>query len=211
MKQIVAPSRNEFPKWAQAALELDFPYSFRSLNSGTPSAVLMLWGFSDHSEGSEPHLLLSKRTETTGSHKGQYAFPGGVFEESDAERDGLLTTALRETYEEVGIDAENDVDVFGKLPELSTPSGFRIHPYVGTLRESIHAKEILVQASEIDFTLWVPLSTLVSSYRVERILIGDREFDTDVFHFDGHRVWGATGAMIRNFLDRLEKVAKKEG
>lgn len=182
-------------------MKLNHPYRFRVLREGKLSAVLMLWGFSE--TGSEPELLITKRTETLNAHKGQYAFPGGVYEESDGKESGLLMTALREANEEVGVEL-SALEVLGELPELSTPSGFHIQPYVGVLKEFRERTSFAIAAEEIDLTLWIPLSVLRANHRVEQIRIGNREFDTDVYFVDGHRIWGATGAMIRNFLERLK-------
>ena len=45
-------------------------------------------------------LLLTKRANYNGTHSGQISFPGGKVEKSDL---NLKATALRETFEEVGI------------------------------------------------------------------------------------------------------------
>src|SRR6185436_6123370 len=50
--------------------------------------------------GGAPHVLLTRRPETLKAHAGQVAFPGGSV---DPEDDSSLTTALRETEEELGI------------------------------------------------------------------------------------------------------------
>jgi 8-oxo-dGTP pyrophosphatase MutT (NUDIX family) len=76
------------------------------------------------------HLVFTKRTETLTHHKGQVSFPGGSFEPSDGD---LLTTALRESYEEVGIRPEH-VSILGRLDDLSTFStSFTISPFVGLI------------------------------------------------------------------------------
>ena len=191
-----------FGERARGALAYHHPYRFRVLREGTPSAVLMLWGFGVGDP--EPRLLITKRTETLASHKGQYAFPGGAYEDADEAAGGMRATALRETEEEVGI-ASHEIDVLGALPELSTPSGFRIDPFVGVLHRPIEEVPACAAADEIALTLWVPLSILAPAYRLETVRLGNREFDTDVFQIDDHRIWGATGAMIQNFRERLDR------
>ena len=64
----------------------------------------------------DERLLFTKRTEFVKHHQGQIAFPGGRFEEKD---NNLLTTALRETNEEVGIKPE-DIEVLGKLDTVES-------------------------------------------------------------------------------------------
>ena len=76
------------------------------------------------------HLLFTKRTETVRQHKGQVSFPGGSFEPADGD---LQTTALRESYEEVGIQPEH-VTILGRLDDLATFStSFTISPFVGLI------------------------------------------------------------------------------
>lgn len=73
------------------------------------------------------HTIVTKRTETVRSHKGQLSFPGGVF---DAQADqNLKQTALRETFEEIGV-APSAYEIVGHLSHLSTSTGFRVAPFV---------------------------------------------------------------------------------
>jgi NTP pyrophosphohydrolases including oxidative damage repair enzymes len=52
-------------------------------------------------EGVQPRLVLTVRTDNLQSHAGQVAFPGGRSEPADGD---ALTTALRESEEEIGLD-----------------------------------------------------------------------------------------------------------
>lgn len=185
------------------SLKKHIPYSFRSsFKEDKSAAVLCLIGYREE-HPSEPHLLLIKRTERVGDpHSGQMAFPGGMFEEGVD--DSHLNTALRETIEEIGINAEELVEVLGGLPSLTTPSQIRIEPFVGVLRQPLEALKIQLQSEEVSHSIWVRLKTLQSVYKKEKIKRGLMEFETDVFQVNEYRVWGATGAMIRNLLDRLE-------
>jgi 8-oxo-dGTP pyrophosphatase MutT (NUDIX family) len=71
------------------------PHPLASPAAGVLSSVLVLIACNPQN-GSE-ELLLTKRTQTVDTHKGQISFPGGVFEEEDG---SLLKTALRESEEE---------------------------------------------------------------------------------------------------------------
>jgi 8-oxo-dGTP pyrophosphatase MutT (NUDIX family) len=76
------------------------------------------------------HILYIRRAHCEGDrHSGQVAFAGGKREASD---DSLLTTALRETEEEVGI-AANDIEVLGHINHHHTISEFQVRPYVGVV------------------------------------------------------------------------------
>ena len=62
------------------------------------------------------HLLFTKRSDQVKHHKGEISFPGGMFDEEDAD---LRRTALREASEEVGL-KEDQVQILGVLDDIVT-------------------------------------------------------------------------------------------
>ncbi|MBC7692062.1 MAG: CoA pyrophosphatase [Methylotenera sp.] len=202
---------DRFEEKLLTALKVEPLKAHRPLPAGRPAAVLLLFGHVRVTEASletvEPQLLLTKRTESVETHKGQYAFPGGSLDPEDHEEQGLITTALRETEEEVGIDRSR-IRILGKLSDLWTVSGYVVTPVVGLLLEPIEDLVMKFSPHEIATAFWVPLSTLKSdeTYRQESLTYGpngDQIYKNHVFQVDEHRVWGATAAMIRDLLDRL--------
>lgn len=186
------------------ALDLEQDYSFRSPQNGIPSAVLLLLAL-NHADDLE--ILITRRTENVDTHKGQYALPGGRLDEADYLDQGLITTALRETEEEVGV-GRSEVEILGGLPKLWTPSGFLISPVVGLARVPVDKILLRVNPIEIDESFWVSFDTLNQPgvYSEEPRKIGLIEIKTDVFQVGPHRIWGATGAMIKNLIQRLERI-----
>ncbi len=189
------------------ALALDLPYSFRGLPlEGKESAVLAL--FAESANGAE--LLFTRRNETLISHSGQISFPGGRADPEDLSRGGLEGTALRELEEEVGV-TRHGVEILGRLPALATPSGYRIQPFVGWCRTPLSELTLRANPDEIAEVFWVPLGLLRDPqvYRREPVpgrIFEGRVFETDTFYVGGHRVWGATGAMVKNLIDRLDRL-----
>jgi 8-oxo-dGTP pyrophosphatase MutT (NUDIX family) len=189
---------NAFDSQLKSALELDLPYPERMpLIQGVPAAVLALFGSKN---GGEPELLMTQRTETVEKHKGQMAFPGGMAEPGEDH----VQTALRETEEELGIPA-SQVSVFGRLPEIWTPTGFTVTPIVGYLKSHIEATPLHKNAPEIAEAFWIPLSVLrdEATYKKEFIERNGIRYATHVYQVGSYRIWGLTGAMIKNLLDRL--------
>lgn len=211
---------SELARKLRAALELELPYQDRPAWPGrgassrpelAQAAVLALFGITGRRDPSNPSgvfLLLTRRTETVESHKGQMAFPGGRCEPEELLEGRFEETALRETHEEVGIEAR-DIRVIGALPGLDTATGFWVRPFVGLLRLPIEEITPRLNAGEIAELVWVPWSILThpATYRREVFERGSVRFMTHVYQVGENRIWGATGAMIKNLLDRLRKLS----
>ncbi len=192
-----------FRRQLEAASRIEHPYSGlrSSASEGTPAAVLVTWAFSA-ANPSEPQVLLTRRTEKVETHKGQMAFPGGMRDPgdlSDAE------TALREAHEEVGLSASL-VEVLGELPPMWTVTGFLVTPVVSILKPSLEDVLLVNNEDEIAESLWVPRSRLEQTYRREFMRHQSVRYPIDVFLDEPHRVWGVTGALLKNLLERLERV-----
>lgn len=188
-----------FEEILASALALELPYSERFFIPGRAAAVLALFG-SDRAGGVS--ILLTRRAETLEHHKGQMAFPGGTVEQGEDD----AVAALRETDEELGIPPER-VRVVGRLPQLSTPTGFQITPVVGLLEGHREDLELRPNRAEIAKVDWIPLSVLLDEgiYQSEFINAGPVRYLIHVYQVGDCRIWGATGAMLKNLLDRLKR------
>jgi 8-oxo-dGTP pyrophosphatase MutT (NUDIX family) len=189
----------DFRNKLSSALQVEVPYTERpALKPGLKkAAVLALFGVS----GQEPKVLVTKRTEVVETHKGQMAFPGGICEGDETDENA----ALRESEEEVGI-ASSEIEILGRLEEFATPTGFRICPVIGVLHQSIEKIQLQLNPDEIADALWISLSELKKVYRRELFSVGAVKYPIHVFQIGEHRIWGATGLMIKNLLDRLDRL-----
>ncbi len=162
-----------------------------TLPPGVPAAVIV-----PIVDLARPTVLLTKRTELVRDHKGEISFPGGVRHLEDPD---LLTTALRETEEELGIRADA-FDVLGALPPTHTMvSGYVIAPFVATLRDQPVLIPSPVEIAEVvELDVWRLL-------QVEREVeaVGGLHRTMYVYEVDGHVVWGATGRIVHGFLEVL--------
>jgi len=146
------------------------------------------------------HLLFTKRTETVRHHKGQVSFPGGSFELADG---NLRTTALRESYEEVGIQPEH-VSILGRLDDLATFStSFTISPFVGLIP---YPYPFRPNPLEVAIVFDSSLSALADP-TVQRRYVRARDDGATIedyeFHVNGHVIWGATARIIHDFLSLI--------
>ena len=115
----------------------------------------------------------------------------------------IADTALRETHEEIGIPGEQ-VTVIGYLPPMPTITGYAVTPVVGLVDDVAETK---VDKSEVEFAFEVPLSFLSDAANrqiIERDLHG-KLVPMIEYHFDGHRIWGATAMMIVEFIKIIKK------
>jgi 8-oxo-dGTP pyrophosphatase MutT (NUDIX family) len=146
--------------------------------------------------------LVFIRRSPFGTHGGQIAFPGGRREPEDPD---LLTTALREAEEEIGL-ARDSVDILAALPPIDTVvSGFRVAPFLGRL----HGPPPIWrrQETEIDEILEVPLEDLLhpEAHAVEDWqLPGWPELREIPFYRIGpYKLWGATYKIVEPLIPRL--------
>ncbi len=144
------------------------------------------------------HLLFTKRSEEVKYHKGEISFPGGVVDEDDSE---LISTALREASEEVGL-RESDVQIIGLLDDIVTITEFIVTPIVGLFPYPYPFK---VSEAEIAELIEVPLSFLLdkSCFSESQILRGGREEVIYNYQYGNHNIWGATARILKQFLDLI--------
>ena len=144
-------------------------------------------------------VLLTKRTDTVEHHKGQISFPGGGVDADDVD---LSATALRETWEEVGVDPDH-VEIIGQLDEIVTISNFLVTPYVGVL----HRTPYVWVPSDIEVAevLEPPIAVLLeeATLVLEERFVDGAAHVAPAYHWNGHRIWGATARMLHEFLDLL--------
>jgi 8-oxo-dGTP pyrophosphatase MutT (NUDIX family) len=144
-----------------------------------------------------PVVLLTVRTEEVETHKGQISFPGGIVDPGDRD---AVHTALREAEEEIGV-REEDLVVAGLLDDHVTPTGFVITPVVAVCRRS---PGLLPNPREVAEVLRVPLQFFADPGTVrteERTVAGERR-PVHYYDYGRHIIWGATAAIIREFLRR---------
>lgn len=187
-------------------LLLDLPYEGvprrpgleRANQEPVPAAVLISIAFGKGG----PAVLVTRRTHQVETHKGQMAFPGG---HRDPEDTDPIATALREAREEVGLDPRW-VRVVGQLPELPTVTGFQVTPIVGWVEREMELIDLQPAPAEIDGMFWIPMTRLWQEYRRESIEHAGLRYPIDVFEVDGNRIWGVTGTLLKNLLDRITRV-----
>jgi 8-oxo-dGTP pyrophosphatase MutT (NUDIX family) len=144
----------------------------------------------------EYHLLLTLRTQEVETHKGQISFPGGMREGDE----DLLKTALRETFEEVGIE-EDKIEPLGKFHDYISITGYRVAPFAGFIAEPF---KTIPQVREVAEVLQVPFKIFLDPnlLRIEKRAWQNRE-DVYFYSFGTYQIWGLTARIIKDFFDVL--------
>ncbi|MBT8282720.1 MAG: CoA pyrophosphatase [Muriicola sp.] len=154
-------------------------------------------------ESSQTHLLLIMRRTYKGVHSSQVAFPGGKKEKGDT---SILHTALRETYEEVGVLPEKVEIIRGVSEVFIPPSNFEVQPYVGLYADPT---PFILQEDEVEHLIEVPLKKVMdNSYLTSQILSTSyaSEIEVPAFNFNGYTVWGATAMMLNEIRELMKQV-----
>jgi 8-oxo-dGTP pyrophosphatase MutT (NUDIX family) len=145
------------------------------------------------------HLLYTRRSDRLASHRGEVAFPGGRFDRRDPH---LLAAALREAYEEVGIEPQ-EVDVLGTFEGRRTHStDIMVTPFVGLVRGT---PELRPDPKEVAEIFDVPLSVLANpryrgAYHWRR---NGTTSDRPAVLYQGQVIWGLTYELTMRFLELL--------
>lgn len=135
---------------------------------------------------------LIKRPEYLGAHSGQVSLPGGKAEPGEE----LVDTALREAWEEIGVD-RSALEVIGSLSDFFViPSNFLVTPFVAVARQPI---TLSPDPIEVERILHGSLNALLADDAVRvRDIMAARVFPMRAPHFEieGEVVWGATAMML---------------
>ncbi len=171
--------------------------------------------------GDEWHILFEVRSFTMRKQPGDISFPGGRIDETDS---SPLATALRETYEELGVNPK-EINVVGKLsPYVASPS-FVVYPFVATINynEMIHS----YNKEEVEEVFTVPVDWLLNhepymhsvsvqptpsaDFPFEKIMNGaqyqwrTRTMEEWFYDYGKYTIWGLTARILKHFIEVLKK------
>jgi 8-oxo-dGTP pyrophosphatase MutT (NUDIX family) len=151
-----------------------------------------------------PHFVLMKRTVDNSPHSGQISLPGGKMESSDID---LFDTAIRETFEEIGI-PEKEIGMIGQLtPVPIVLSGFRVNPFVGY----IDYKPVWrINPREVDYLIEISLTELLNPSNVldEKVEHNKKTYNIPFFSLKNEKVWGATAMILSEFKEMIFKMGR---
>lgn len=148
-------------------------------------------------------LLFIRRAEYADDPwSGQVAFPGGRHEARD---ESLERTAIRETWEETGIDLTARGAILGALddvrPNTIVLPRVIVRPFVAAVSSDAEIRE----SGEVAEAFWVPLDALreESGWGETEVNAGGIARRVRAFQHGDHTVWGMTERVVQQLLSRL--------
>ena len=175
---------------------------FNNLNNIIPlaknSAVLILL----FPENGKLKTVFIRRSVYDGVHSGQISFPGGKVETTDKD---FEATALRETFEEIGVKPEA-IEIIGQLTDFYiSPSNFLVKVFAGY---TLQKPAFIPDKKEVQSILEVDIDEFFDSNNIAEKEFYSTSRKTAVFApcylVNGLEIWGATAMMLSELLDILK-------
>jgi 8-oxo-dGTP pyrophosphatase MutT (NUDIX family) len=159
----------------------------------TDAAVLVpMYGWPER-----PGLVFTERRADLRRHAGEISFPGGRQDEPDED---LRSTALREAEEEIGLDPAA-VELVGALPPIGTyVTSYKVHPFVGLIAAGLTLQP---NPAEVASVLEFEVEQLREAFAMRRLVRRGIPIRTPTFELGRHLIWGATGRILQDLLERL--------
>lgn len=145
-----------------------------------------------------PEIILTRRASHMSSHAGEVAFPGGKRDDADVT---VKDTALRESYEEIGLTPDK-VELLGELDVFTSKVGLKVQPFVGMVPGDV---PLLPNPDEIESIFRVPVEFFLNenpSYTHKFRFMG-QEVIVPSFNYGDYVIWGLTAFMIVDLMKRV--------
>lgn len=152
---------------------------------------------------------------------GDICFPGGHHENSETAEE----TAIRETYEELGIKKEN-IEIIGRPDYMLTKYGAYVIPFIGFLK-NIDEKDFIINPDEVEKVILIPLNFFMETEPKKSYIELKRSFPDDFpfdmiyggknykfapikeyhyfYDYNGIYIWGLTAKIIKNVAEILSQ------
>tara|TARA_B100000214_G_scaffold326825_1_gene265070 strand:+ start:231 stop:917 length:687 start_codon:yes stop_codon:yes gene_type:complete len=151
-----------------------------------------------YEEDNQVYMILTRRSKMMRHHTSEISFPGGNREPEDIDE---WSTAKREAYEEINLDPALPRKIGTLESFVTVGSKSFVTPVVAVLEG---CPELRANPNEVEKILYVPISELLlpEVYHEEVWELRDgQQRNINFFELIGDTVWGATGSMIKQFLN----------
>ncbi|TDL32578.1 CoA pyrophosphatase [Jeotgalibacillus sp. S-D1] len=168
----------------------------------------------------EWHVLFEVRSLSMRRQPGDISFPGGRIDSADA---SPKDAAIRETHEELGVDASS-IQIVGELSPFIPASTFVVYPFVATIDDHRACRLNKLEVEEV-FTVpvdWLlnhkPYKHLIplqpqppTDFPYEKIANGNqyqwglKNMEEWFYEYNGYTIWGLTARILKHFIETIKK------
>ena len=150
-----------------------------------------------HDDPDGPRVLLMKRVDRQGDPwSGHISLPGGGFHPSDGD---LLTCAIRETHEELGVDL-HATRLIGPLPVVAPlsagPMGLEVTPFAFVTSVELP----VVVGPEALSAFWMPLDLASAGHFDSTFNYPGTERSFPAWSYEGFTIWGMTWRIVGDLI-----------
>jgi 8-oxo-dGTP pyrophosphatase MutT (NUDIX family) len=148
------------------------------------------------------HFLMIQRTTYDGAHSGQMAFPGGKMEPQDAT---IIDTAIRECYEEIGLNVSKN-QILGALTPLYIPvSHFVVYPFLAFIDAP---SQFVKDPNEVEAIFLFKLHEFFKPENIQdfSFQMQNQMMTVPSYQFQGQTVWGASAMILSEWFDIIQKI-----
>jgi len=127
--------------------------------------------------------------------------PGGMVEKNES----LKNAAIRETYEEIGVD-KSKMNIIGHLTSFYVPvSNFEIFPYIGWTDTK---PKTMIHDNEVESIFSVSINDLIleKNCKLKEAIFSNQPVTIPYFELNGEMVWGATSMILAEFKYILKDI-----
>jgi 8-oxo-dGTP pyrophosphatase MutT (NUDIX family) len=158
------------------------------------SGVMMLC----YPENDDLMIVFIRRTKDNGVHSGQIAFPGGRFDEAAGDKN-TCDTAIRETFEEIGVEIRRQQIIRAMAPLYIPPSNYLVDPYLAYIDA---LPNVTANTTEVDEIIILPVFKLLDENSITEscfsTIYGD--ISAPCYGVDNIKIWGATAIMLSELI-----------
>ena len=159
-------------------------------------------------------LIFEQRSSRMKVQPGEICFPGGKVEDGESTKEA----ALRETYEEIGL---NNIEIIGQGDVLITGYKYMIFPYIGIVSKE-YKNQLKLNGDEVESVFEVPLNWFMENKPEDHILdivqqpgedfpfekikfkngynFRRGKADVPIYIYEDKVIWGLTARIIKNFI-----------
>lgn len=144
------------------------------------------------------NVIFTRRSFYLRAHAGQISFPGGRLDEID---ENIVQTAMREAYEEIGLE-DKYIEPIGIGDNYLSGTNYLITPVIAKIDPNA---KFIANKSEVDEIFEIPFDIVfnasnfeIREYHLQKI---PRKFYA--FNYKKYLIWGVTAGLIFNLTKRI--------